>query len=241
MNKRPQIGLLMDFEAKGSFSSRPHYALRTVYFDAIWRAGGVPVAIPYIDDAIDSYMDACAGFILPGGFYPFPSEVYGRKPEHGEEIHPRHAFEVRLMNAILRKNTPVLGICAGLQVIAAVKGATMYNNIREETTSTIDHLNGQPAEQTAHGIKLQAGTLLHRILQSDTMQVNTAHNESIKTVPDGVIVNAVAEDGIIEGIEVPDQDFCLGVQWHPEFFATPGDPNFKLFEALVSTSNGQQV
>jgi putative glutamine amidotransferase len=241
MNDRPQIGLLMDFEAEGSFSSRPHYALRTVYFDAIWRAGGLPVAIPYIDEAIDTYIETCAGFIFPGGFYPFPARLYGRTADHNEELHPRHAFEVRLMREILKKDVPVLGICAGLQVIAAVKGATMFNNIAAETDSDIDHLNEQPAEHTAHGITLSPGTLLHRIIQSDVMQVNTAHNESIKSVPEGLIVNAVADDGIIEGVELPDQKFCLGVQWHPEFFATPGDPNFRLFEALVSASNRQQV
>ncbi len=241
MSERPQIGLLLDYETNGSFSARPHYALRTVYFDAIWRAGGLPVAIPYIDDAISSYVSSCDGFVFPGGFYPFPARLYNQDAVPGEHLHPRYAFEIQLMDQILDKDRPVLGICAGLQAIAAVSGATLFNKINEETDSDFDHLNAQPAEQTAHGIIVSTGTLLHRVLQVDTLQVNTAHNESIKTVPEGMVVSAVADDGIIEGIELPGQTFCLGVQWHPEFFATPGDPNFRLFEQLVLASNEQRA
>jgi putative glutamine amidotransferase len=241
MNTRPEIGLLLDYEAEGSFSGRPHYALRTVYFDAIWRAGGKPVAIPYIEEAIDTYVTSCAGFIFPGGTYPFPERLYGRPALGGEKLHPRYAFETMLMRRVLETQTPVLGICAGMQVMAGERGATFYNNIAKETDTDFDHLNARPAEQTAHGVSIPTGTLLHRIIGSELIQVNTAHNESIKTVPDNVIVNAVADDGIIEGVELPDQPFCLGVQWHPEFFATPGDPNFGLFEALVAASSGRQV
>ncbi len=241
MNIRTPIGLLMDYEAEGSFSSRPHYALRTVYFDAIWRAGGLPVAVPYIEDAIDTYLDTCAGFIFPGGFYPFPELLYGDAPATNEDIHPRYAFEIQLMGKILENRVPVLGICAGMQVIAGARGATFYRNIKAEAGTDFDHLNAKPAEQTAHGVRVSQNTLLHRIVQADELQVNTAHNESIKSVPEDVLVNAVADDGIIEGVELPDQAFCLGVQWHPEFFATPGNPNFRLFEALISASSGQQV
>jgi len=237
MNNRPKIGLLLDFAASGSFSSRPHYALRTLYFEAIWRAGGLPIAVPYIADAIDSYLQLCSGMILPGGFYPFPAHLYGRMPVEEDTVHPRFAYEIRLLDGILQKNIPVLGVCAGMQAIAGSQGATLYNNIREETDSTLDHLNGNPAEQTAHGVRIIEGSLLHRIVQSATLQVNTAHNESLKTVPDGVIVNAVADDGIVEGIELPGQRFCLGVQWHPEFFAVPGNPHFWLFEALVAAAS----
>jgi len=241
MSTRPAIGLLMDYEAEGSFSSRPHYALRAIYFDAIWDAGGVPVAIPYVDAAIETYLETCAGFVFPGGFYPFPEKLYGREPVADEALHPRYAFETGLLAGILGRNIPMLGICAGMQVIAAERGATFYGNIKQETGTEFDHLNAKPAEMTAHGVTISEDTLLQRIVQTASLQVNTAHNESLKSIPDGVVVNAVADDGIIEGIELPDQRFCLGVQWHPEFFAKTGNPNFKLFEALISASNGQRV
>ena len=63
--------------------------------------------------------------------------------------------------------------------------------------------------------------------------MNTAHNEALRVIPDGITVSARAPDGIVEAIELPDRRFAIGVQWHPEFFLDDGDPNLGLFEALV--------
>jgi putative glutamine amidotransferase len=52
-------------------------------------------------------------------------------------------------------------------------------------------------------------------------------------VPDGITISARAPDGIVEGIELLDRRFALGVQWHPEFFLDEEDPNFKLFTHLI--------
>jgi len=241
MTERPKIGMLLDYESDGSFSRRPHYALRTGYFDAIWQAGGLPMGVPYVADAIDDYLSSCSGFVFPGGFYAFPAAIYGQPDDPNEAIHPRYAFEKDLMKRVMKRDIPVLGICAGMQVIASERGGTMYRSIKSEVDTDFDHLNAQPAEQTAHGVTISRDTLLHRITGVETLQVNTAHNEALKTVPDGLRVNAVADDGIIEGVEVPELRFCLGVQWHPEFFATPGDANFNLFTALVSAADGKDV
>ena len=69
------------------------------------------------------------------------------------------------------------------------------------------------------------------------MRVNSAHQESLKKASPELVVNAVAPDGIVEGIEAPRYKFCMGVQWHPEFFAKVGDPNFNLFKQLVLFAN----
>jgi len=237
MQNRPIIGLLMDYQESGDFSSRPHYALRCSYFDAIWQAGGLPVAVPYIDDAIDSYLQRCNGLILPGGSYPFPTGLYGEDAPAIETHHPRYAFESNLAKRSLDADTPLLGICAGMQVMAAAVGATMYRDVREDLPTTIDHLNERPAEEPAHGVEITAGSRLHSILGVEALQVNTAHKEAIKTLPDSLRVNAVASDGVIEGIELPGHRFCLGIQWHPEFFAEDDDPNMNLFTALVEAAS----
>lgn len=233
MPRRPTIGILLDYEAAGSFSSRPHYALRTAYFDAIWHAGGLPMGIPYIEAARGAYLAACEGLIVPGGFYPFPPEIYGDAPS-GEKLHPRYAFERGLMADALDHDVPTLGICAGMQVMAASRGATMYRDIGNELNLDIDHLNERPAEETAHPVDIVAGTKLAEIAGTMAFHVNTAHNEALKDIPDGITVSARAPDGIVEAIELPDKRFAIGVQWHPEFFQTDGDPNFALFTRLVA-------
>ncbi len=233
---RPVIAVLMDYEAEGSFSARPHYALRIAYFNAIECAGGTPVAVPYLPGSMDSFLDLAGGVVLPGGFFPFPKHYYGEAPDPNEAIHPRVAFEESFTRTVLDRDVPLLGICAGLQVMGGVMGATMHRDLHDVIDTDIDHLNEKPAEETAHDIAITPGTLLHDITGLDTIGVNTAHREAIDTVPDTVTVNATAPDGTIEGIEIPSKRFALGVQWHPEFFLEHGSPHLALFEALVKSA-----
>ncbi|MEQ8505682.1 MAG: gamma-glutamyl-gamma-aminobutyrate hydrolase family protein [Rhodospirillales bacterium] len=236
MTARPLIGVLLDYQEEGTFSRRPHYALRCAYFDAVWKAGGLPVGMPYINDAWDDYLAAVGGVIVPGGFYPFPEVYYGGEIVVAEPPHPRHAAEVPLARAAIAQDIPFLGICAGLQVLAAVEGANLIRDLKSETDGTIDHLNEKPAEEPAHAVAIKPDTLLHRIVGKDEIMVNTAHNEAPRELPASLIVNAIAPDGVIEGAERPDRKFCLGVQWHPEFFLKDGDPNLALFQALVEAA-----
>jgi putative glutamine amidotransferase len=233
------IGILLDYVAEGSFSSRPHYALRQGYFDAIEAAGGMPVALPYQHGVMTDYLSAMDGIVIPGGFYPFPKSYYGEVTDTDEVIHPRVAFESDFAKAILDEDKPVFGICAGLQVLGAAMGAMLYRDLHDVIDTEIDHLNEKPAEEIAHEVAITPGTQLHDIVGCDTMGVNTAHREALAEIPDGATMNAIAPDGVIEGMEIPSRKFAMAVQWHPEFFRTPGDPNQALFEHLVeAASNG---
>ena len=74
--------------------------------------------------------------------------------------------------------------------------------------------------------------MLHKIVGTDRLSVNSAHHQAAEDAPDGVVVNALAPDGVIEGIEAPAYRFCLGVQWHPEYTISVGDQ--AIFDALVA-------
>ena len=80
-----------------------------------------------------------------------------------------------------------------------------------------------------------AGTLLRRITGRAEMAVNSAHHQAVKDVAEGVVIDAVAPDGVIEGIEDPRRRFCLGVQWHPEYGIDPGDA--RIFAALIEAAS----
>lgn len=237
MSIRPLIGILLDYQDEGTFSSRPHNALRCAYFDAIDVAGGVPVALGYTPDLIDDLLDRLDGLIIPGGFYPFPAIYYG-EPEDEKPVHPRAAFEVSLTRRALELDMPVLGICAGMQVLGILRGAKIHRDVHTAVETDIDHLNEKPAEDIAHTVAITPGTLLHAIAGSREIGVNTAHREGFTEMPENILVSAVAPDGVIEGIEFADHRFCIGVQWHPEFFLDRDDPNRRLFEALCSVASG---
>ena len=76
------------------------------------------------------------------------------------------------------------------------------------------------------------GTLLHRIVGATVMRVNSSHHQAVRHPGPHAIVDATAEDGVIEGVEDDRYRFCLGVQWHPEFFIDRGDR--RIFDALVA-------
>ena len=76
------------------------------------------------------------------------------------------------------------------------------------------------------------GTRLHRIVGAAYMQVNSAHHQAVADPGPHAVVNATAEDTVIEGVEDTRYRFCLGVQWHPEFFIDPGDR--RIFDALIA-------
>jgi len=232
---RPVIATLLDYEEQGSFSRRPHYALRTAYFDAIWRAGGLPVGVPYITDALPEFLQSCDGVLTPGGNYSFPDDWYGQ-PDTTQKQHPRFEFECNLTKRALKNDLPMLGICAGMQVLAGVHGATFHKNLHHVIQTNIDHLNQRPAEQRAHGIDIFENTQLHKIIGTNKIDVNTAHNEAIDNVPADVVVSARAPDGVIEAIEIPVARFAIGVQWHPEFFMNDDSPDFMILKAFIQAS-----
>jgi putative glutamine amidotransferase len=62
--------------------------------------------------------------------------------------------------------------------------------------------------------------------------VNSAHHQAVASIGAGGVVNALAPDGVIEGIEHPGYRFALGVQWHPEYAVDPHDP--AIFRAFIA-------
>jgi putative glutamine amidotransferase len=81
-----------------------------------------------------------------------------------------------------------------------------------------------------------AGTLLHRITGAQSLAVNSAHHQAVKEAGHGLVIDAVAEDGVVEGIEDPRHRFCLGVQWHPEFEINEADR--LIFRAFIEAAGG---
>jgi putative glutamine amidotransferase len=226
----------MDWQEKGTFSKRPHHALRDSYFDIIYKAGGLPLAIPQVHEGIEEYLQNIDAIVIPGGFFASPDEWYIEEAKSPYEHSQRLQFDLDIIKAALKANMPLLGICAGMQLLGGINGCKMTQDINKYLGTKIDHLNEKPANEFAHKVKVKNGTFLHKISGVDEFMVNTAHREALVEVADGVVVNAVSSDGAIEGIELPAYKFVIGVQWHPEFFTNPDDTSFKLFKALVKAT-----
>jgi putative glutamine amidotransferase len=237
MTKRPLIGLTLDAEQAGGYSKYPWYALRQNYTAAIAAAGGLAVALPHDAGLAEDYLDRLDALIVTGGAFDVDPALYGDAERHPtvELKSNRTSAELSLLQGALSRNLPVLGICGGEQLLAVALGGTLIQHIPDAIADALAHEQSTPHTQPGHAVKILPGTLLARISSSETMQVNTSHHQAVRS-PGRAIVNAVAPDGVIEGIEDPGQKFCIGVQWHPEYLIDEGD--IRIFAALVAAANG---
>ena len=206
-------------------------AAQSKYMESLARAGAGMRWVE-LSDPEQAVQDAltCDGLLLPGGGDMDP-KFYGqaRIPACGEPNLLRDAAEPLLLRAFLAADKPVLGICRGIQVMNAVLGGDLYQDIKP-----FEHLphNGHWAK--VHTVTVRRGTLLSRILGQDTVLVNSQHHQAVDRVAPGFTLAALSEDGIVEAIEKPDASFCLGVQWHPEWLSDADPAMQGLFDAFVN-------
>ena len=222
---RPVIGITLDSEAPGGYSNLPWYALRENYADAVAAAGGLPLPLPHEPERAAEYLDLIDGLVITGGAFDVDPSLFGAGERHPTVITKdrRTAFELAVIRGAIERDLPVLGICGGQQLLHVVLGGQLIQHIPDEVPEALAHEQPNPRDEPGHSVAVKPGTLLHRIVGTDRLDVNSAHHQAAKGEPDGVIINAVAPDGVIEGIEAVDRKFCIGVQWHPEYCVSAGD------------------
>ena len=201
------------------------------YMESLARAGAGMRWVE-LNDPEQAVQDAltCDGLLLPGGGDMDP-KFYGQEriPACGEPNLLRDAAEPLLLRAFLAADKPVLGICRGIQVMNAVLGGDLYQDIKP-----FEHLPHNDHWAKVHTVTVRRGTLLSRILGQDTVLVNSQHHQAVDRVAPGFTLAALSEDGIVEAIEKPDARFCLGVQWHPEWISDADPAMQGLFDAFVN-------
>jgi putative glutamine amidotransferase len=196
------------------------------YVRAVERAGGRPLVVPPSDDGLEETLDALDGVILSGGGDLDP-ELYGAEP-HDETDAPRaerDAAELRLLEAALDRDMPVLAICRGSQLLNVARGGDLVQHL-PETVGHEQHRH-EPGSFSDHDVKVEAGSRLGGLL-GDRAPVKSHHHQGYGRIGSGLREVAWAEDGVVEGLEDADKRFALGVLWHPE----EGE-DFALFQGLV--------
>jgi putative glutamine amidotransferase len=230
----PVIGLTLDSEKPGGYSKLPWYALRENYCAAVVRAGGLPILLPHEPDQVAAYLDKIDGLVVTGGAFDVDPALFGATSRHAAVTTKdrRTQFELAITRAALAADKPVLGICGGQQLLNVALGGTLIQHIPDEVPGALAHEQPNPRTEPGHSVAVAPGTLLHRITGAAELAVNSAHHQAVKDVAPGMVVDAVAADGVIEGIEDPRHRFCLGVQWHPEYAISRGDE--AIFAAFVA-------
>lgn len=216
------------------------YFLKYSYAESIVRAGGLPVLLP-ADEAIGreaEYAAAVDGILFAGGGDIHP-KYFGEEPlegfESGSILPQRDSFEIRLYQEGERRRIPMLGICRGIQVMAAATGGSICQDIDTgmKRVQRIRHMQKAPDWCETHAVKLVSETKLAGIYGTEQIMTNSFHHQAVKRVPEGYRVNAWSADGVIEGMESLSLAFCIGVQWHPERTSARDERTAELFRIFV--------
>jgi putative glutamine amidotransferase len=216
----------LDFESDNpGYSVYPWYALREHYVSSIAQSGGVPLPLPHQVELAETYLEMLDGLVVTGGDFDVSPEYYGQSitSDKVSVKERRTQFELAMIQGMLQRNKPILGICGGQQLLAVALGCTLIQHIPDTIPNPLEHEQPNPRNEVGHAVQIKANTLLADIVKQPDIMVNSAHHQAVDQVGHDVIINAVAPDGVIEGIEHAGYRFCLGVQWHPEFQITEAD------------------
>ena len=205
------------------------------YLESIDRAGGLGLMLPLTDRDADiaQFIELCDGFLFVGGPDIEPWR-YGQEllPECGPQNVQRDNMEWKLMQAVLAADKPVLGVCRGIQVLNAVLGGTLYQDIPSQYKTELSHDMPQPPyNREAHPFRAVEGTPLAALTVPEG--VNSRHHQAILDLADGLEIMAYASDGIIEAVRMPGKRFVWAVQWHPERIWDLEPNSARLFERFL--------
>jgi putative glutamine amidotransferase len=198
------------------------------YVRSVAGAGGVPVLVPP-GAAVDETLDVVDGLIFSGGSDLDP-ELYNdaAHPETAGVVRERDDFELTLMQAALARDTPVLAICRGSQVLNIALGGDLEQHVPDRVGTDVH--KERAGEFAEHDVEVLDGTRLAAIL-GGRGDVKSHHHQGYGALGAGLREAARAPDGTVEALEDPSRRFTLGVLWHPE----EGE-DLALFEALVRTA-----
>lgn len=196
------------------------------YVRSVELAGGRPLVVPPVDDAVEETLDALHGLVLSGGADIDPA-AYGERP-HPETtaLQPhRDEAELTLLEAALARELPVLAICRGMQMLNILHGGTLHQHL----PAIVGHDGHRetPGVFSEHAVRLQEGSTAATLLGGRTT-VKSSHHQGVGRVGEGLDAVGWADDGAVEAIEARAGGFAVGVLWHPE----EGEDR-ALFEALV--------
>jgi putative glutamine amidotransferase len=247
MGQRPVIGVPTQTlqVIDGIPEGLPHsWVMNHRYFLALTSVGAIPWMVPLLDDDTETLRgiyERLDGVFIAGGVDVDPASYQAERRELcGRTDRARDRVELLFTRWALEEGKPVLGVCRGMQVINVVAGGTLYQDCTDEHPDAIKHdyfpNAGYARDYLAHSVRVAPGTRLHRIFGADVVRVNSMHHQGIRELGPGMLASAFSPDGLIEALEVEDDRFVIGVQWHPEMLIDQDAPTHRLFSDFIDAA-----
>jgi putative glutamine amidotransferase len=212
------------------------------YVSSIEASGGRPRILD-VSESPKKLLGEIHGLLLTGGGDVDPAFYREERHPSIDDAEPgRDEFELDLARRAMEANLPMLAICRGAQVFNVAAGGSLVQDIPSQVATRLTHSVVTPNDHIAHHVTVSSGSRLERALGTPAgagvCRVNSRHHQAVARVGRDLIVSATSPDGVIEAVEAPGADFCLGVQWHPENFWRTGEFR-SLFDRFVAAGAGR--
>ncbi len=242
MDSKPLIGLNADLKTARDNSPAFSY-LCAGYYEAISKAGGVPLVVPTLEDGmdLDRVLNLFDGFVMIGGADLDPRrDGFMRHPSVRLLDRQREDFDRALISAISRRKLPVLGIGVGMQLLNIHAGGNLFLHVAEDLPRALPHAD--PIDRAhRHALEVAPGSLMERVYGEGEIRVNSMHHMAIDEVAPGFAVTARCPDGVVEAIESTSDDwFAVGTQFHPESDSASA-LDLRIFEEFIAGATGRVV
>jgi len=224
MMTKPIIGISTCFEKHSLFH---YHQSGEKYISAVINAmGGFPILIPDLADKLDydKLFSTVDGILLTGSYSNVEPHHYNGHSSKSSTKHDlqRDATILPLIPKAVNVGIPLFAICRGFQEMNVAYQGSLHQEVhtvegkqdhREDSTKDID---GQ--YDFAHSVTLTKNGVLSQLTNENELRVNSVHWQGVDELGEGLQIEAVAPDGLIEAISIKNaKNFALGVQWHPEW------------------------
>ena len=211
------------------------------YEKAIEEHGGEVCFLIHGEQSTAEFIADIDALLLPGGGDIHPdnfNQKWHPKLKYVDEA--RDELELSLFKEAIGKETPIFGICRGIQVMNVGMGGSLFQDIESEYPQEALTHPKENGEDSQHQIEIKPKSKLGKIIGDKIDVVNSAHHQALDNIGEGFVVTARSEDGIVEAVEDPSKRFVVGVQYHPErMFETDDSREHrrKLFAAFIKAAS----
>lgn len=239
MSTKPVIGVPA---CRRILDIHPFHIVGEKYLQAlIDGADALPLVIPVMADHLDieDILAQVDGVLLTGSPSNVEPHHYAGDPSEPGTLHDPHrdAATLPLTRRALAAGVPLLALCRGYQEVTVALGGTLHQKVHEvagyhmHKENLDDPLDVQYGP--SHEVNLVEGGVLHKLAGTSKIMVNSLHSQGVAKLPEGVTVEAIADDGLIEGFSVDSvPGFSMAVQWHPEWKVTQNEFSRAIFKAF---------
>ncbi len=242
MTVKPLIGLNADYRSARKDAPAFSYVCAG-YYDALVKAGAVPVIIPPMTDRddLDRILNMLDGVVFIGG-----ADLDPRRD--GFMLHPsvrpldarREEFDRLLIDLVACRRMPLFAIGTGMQLLNVSQGGNLFLHIPEDLPKAIPHQDAlDPSHR--HALVVEPGSLMERVYGEGEIRVNSMHHMAVDDLAPGFSVTARCPDGVVEAIEsIRDDWFAFGTQFHPESMSASA-LDLRIFEEFIAGVTGNVI